>query len=127
MAKWAHSDILDNGLAYLKANCNKVILTSAYTSGDSYATVVAATLAEATTATGDYTLAGAAGAARTCTLTAGKQDASANASGTASHIAFVDTATSKVLAVTTETSGQSITSGNPVTFPAIVYTAGQPT
>ena len=51
---------------------------------------------------------------------------SANASGTASHFAFVDTANSKVLWVTEETSGQTIVLGNPVTFPSLVYTAKQP-
>jgi hypothetical protein len=33
---------------------------------------------------------------------------------------------SKVLWVTEETSGQTITSGNPVNFPSLVYTAKQP-
>ena len=23
MAKWVHADVLDNGIAYIKANCNK--------------------------------------------------------------------------------------------------------
>lgn len=43
------------------------------------------------------------------------------------HLAFVDSANSKVLLVTDETSNQVITSGNPLTFPSIVYTAQQPT
>lgn len=48
MAKWAHADVLDNGINYIKTNCNKVAVISAYTAGDSYATVNAAILAEAT-------------------------------------------------------------------------------
>ena len=125
MTKWAHADVLDNGPAYIKANCNKVCVVSAYTAGDSYATVTAAILAEAALTTSDFTLA-SSGDDRTLTTAAGKQDTEANVSGTASHIAFVDTVASKVLWVTEETSGQSITAGNSVTFPSLVYTAKQP-
>ena len=125
MAKWAHADVLDSGINYIKTNCNKVAVISAYTAGDSYATVNAAILAEATMASGDFTL-GTSGSNRTLTTAAGKQDASANAGGAASHIAFVDTVNAKVLWVTEETSGQTIVVGNPVTFPSLVYTAKQP-
>ncbi len=125
MTKWAHADVLDNGPAYIKANCNKVCVVSAYTAGDSYATVTAAILAEAALTTTDFTLA-SSGNDRTLTTAAGKQDTSANATGAASHIAFVDTVASKVLWVTEETSGQTITASNPVTFPSLVYTAKQP-
>lgn len=125
MTKWAHADVLDNGINYIKTNCNKVAVISAYTAGDSYATVSGNILAEATMASGDFTL-GTSGSNRTLTTASGKQDTSANATGTASHIAFVDTANSKVLWVTEETSGQTIVLGNPVTFPSLVYTAKQP-
>lgn len=125
MAKYAHPDVLDNGPNYIKTNCNKVAVLSAYTFGDSYATVNAAILAEAAMASGDFTLADS-GNDRAMTTAAGKQDAAANAGGAASHIAFVDTVSSKVLWVTEETSGQTIVIGNPVTFPSLVYTAKQP-
>ena len=130
MAKWAHADVLDNGIAYIKTNCDKVAAILAYTSGDSYATVTGGSniLAEITTTSTDFTLAGAAGEARTCTLGTGLQDATANATGNPTHFAFLDTATSKVLYVTEETSAISLTSGvGPVTFPALVYTSNQPT
>lgn len=125
MTKYAHPDVLDNGPNYIKTNCNKISVISAYTFGAAYATVNAAILAEATMASTDFTL-GTSVNDRTLTTAAGKQDTSANASGTASHIAFLDTVNSKVLWVTEETSGQSITLGNPVTFPSLVYTAKQP-
>ena len=125
MAKYAHPDVLDNGPAYIKANCTKVALISAYAFGDSYATVNGRILAEATMASGDFTLA-SSGNDRTLTTAAGKQDTSANAGGTASHIAFLDATNSKVLWVTEETTSQAITAGNPVTFPSLVYTAKQP-
>ena len=37
MPRYAHPDVLDNGIAYIKANCNKVILISAFSSA--FATV----------------------------------------------------------------------------------------
>ena len=125
MSKWAHSDVLDQGPNFIKTNCNKVVVISAYTVGDSYATVIAALLAEVTMASTDFTLA-TSGSNRTLTTAAGKSDTAANATGVASHIAFVDTVASKVLWVTPETSGQTLTAGNPVNFPSLVYTAPQP-
>jgi hypothetical protein len=129
MAKWAHADVLDQGPNYIKTNCNKLALISAYTAGDSYATVNAALIAEATMTSTDFTLA-TSGSNRTLTTASGKSDASANASyagGGNTHLAFVDTVNSKVLWVTDETSEQPITTGNAVNFPSLVYTANQPT
>lgn len=127
MAKWVHSNVLDNGLNYIKTNCNKMALISAYSAGDSYATVNGNILADVAMTSTDFTLA-TSGSDRTCTTAAGKQDAAANASGgsATNHIAFLNTTGSEVLWVTTETSGQAVTSGNPVTFPSLVYTAKQP-
>jgi hypothetical protein len=127
MAKWAHSDVLDNGLAYIKANCNSVAAVLAYTAGDAYATVMGAAniIAQTAMANGDFTLA-SSGNDRTLTTAAGKQDTSANNTGDPSHIAFVDTVNSKVLWVTSESSVQTVTAGNPVTFPSLVYTSQQP-
>lgn len=126
MAKFVHADVLDQGLNFIKTNCTKMAVVSGYTFGDSYATVAAAILAEVTMASGDFTLASAA-SDRTLTTAAAKQDAAANATGAASHIVFLDVTNTKVLWVTEETSGQTITSGNPVNFPVLVYTAKQPT
>lgn len=128
MAKFAHANVLDNGLNYIKTNCTKIALISSYTLGDSYATVNAAILAEATMASADFTL-GSSGNNRTLTSAAGKQDTSANVTGgsTTNHIAFLNVAGSEVLWVTEETSGQVVTAGNPVNFPSLVYTSNQPT
>jgi hypothetical protein len=199
MPRFAHADVLDNGPAHVKANCDKLTLISGYTFDDSYATVVAAIVAEVAMTTTDFTH-GSSGNDRTLTSASGKQDTAANAStnqydnGTATggstltladtakawsvngqagraakiiagtgagqigiivsntsdtltigeawavapdatsvykivddmHFAFVDTVNSKVLWVTQETSGQVITAGNPVNFPALVYKAVQP-
>lgn len=131
MPRYAHTDLLDNGLAYLKANCNKVVLTSQY---DSTYTGCNTTykVAEATLVTGDFAIAGADGAARTLTATlTGKSGGNALvavANGANMHIAFLDTTTSKVLYVTEESSDQAITSGNPVQFNSNpTYVSNQPT
>ena len=128
MAKWAHADVLDNGLNYIKNNCDKVVAIISYTASDSYATVMTAgnIVAEAAMSSTDFVLSGAAGAARVLTTASGKQDASANNAGDPTHFAFVDTVNSKVLWVTSESSVQTVTAGNPVTFPSLTYTSNQP-
>lgn len=131
MSRYAHADVLDQGPKYIKDNCNKVILISAYSAA--YATVNGANkVAEATLVTGDFAIAGADGAARVLTATlTGKSMGNALqavADGTGMHLAFVDTVASKVLYVTEESSDQPITNGNPVQLNSNpTYTAGQPT
>lgn len=130
MAKWVHSDVLDNGLSAIKTNATSMRLISAYTAADSYSTVNTNTLANVTMTSTDYTLANGASSSRTLTVASGKSaTATASASGTPDlHIAFVDTTNSKVLWVTDETSNQPITSGNTINFPSgLVYTSNQPT
>ena len=128
MAKWAHADVLDNGLNNIKNNCNSMVALLAYTSGDSYATAIAGSniLAQVAMTSTDFTLA-SSGNNRTLTTASGKEDSSANADGNPTHIAFLDTVNSKVLWVTDETSSNVITTGNPVTFPQLTYTSNQPT
>lgn len=128
MTKFVHSDVLDNGLNYIKNNVNKVAAIISYTAGDSYATVMTAgnIVAEATMTSGDFTLS-SSGNNRLITSSAALSDASANNTGDPSHFAFVDTVNSKVLWVTSESSAQTVTAGNPVNFPALVYTSNQPT
>ena len=124
--KYAHPDVLDNGPALIKSACVRMLLISAYSVGDSYATVQAAKLAEVVMTSADFTLA-AAGNNRTLTVAAGKTGTlSAPATGTDLHIAFTDGA-SRVLWVTDETSNGSASSGAVATFPGPVYTASQPT
>lgn len=127
MAKWAHQDVLDGGLNAIKNSVIRMMLISAYTAGDSYATVTGNKLAEVTMAATDFTIS-SSGNNRQCASASGKT-ATASAGATAGsnlHIAFTDGA-SKVLFVTDETTDQAITIGNTVTFPAITYTNSQPT
>lgn len=125
MAKFASANVLDNGPAFIQTNCERMVLLGAYTFGDAYATVTGNILAEAPMVPGDFTFSSSTNN-RVLTTAAGKTDAEANASGTASHIAFLDDTGTEVLWVTEETSGQSITLGNPVDFPSLTYTAQQP-
>lgn len=129
MPKWVAPAVLDDGLNSIKANATQMRLLSAYAAGDSYATVNANTLATVAMTSADYSLGNGASSSRTLTVASGKTaTASASASGTPDlHIAFVNSAGSTVYWVTDETSNQPITSGNPVAFPAPVYTSNQPT
>lgn len=126
MARYMHPDALDGGLSYIRTNATKLALISAYTVGDSYATVNAAILAEATIDSSAMTL-GSSGNDRTLTVAA-QSDASANGSGgsATSHGVLLDVANSKVLYVTEESAAQSITVGNPVALSGFVITAKQP-
>lgn len=125
-----HSDVLDKGLAEIKNYVDKILLIDAYATDDSYATVTTSgnILAEVATTSSDFTLANDTGGARKVTSPSGKVDSSANNSGLAAsnHIAFIDTVNSRVLWVTTETSGQNIVATNGITFPALVLTFKQP-
>ena len=131
MSRFAHSDVLDNGPAYVKTNCNKVILIDAYS--DVYATVNGANkVAEATLVTGDFAIDTFTASSRRLTANisakSGGNALKAVADGTNMHIAFVDTVASKVLYVTEESSNQAITPGNPVTFNSNpTYVSNQPT
>ena len=127
MAKWVRSGVLDDGMNNIKTVATKMLLISAYTVADSYATVVANKLAEATMVNGDFVLS-SSGNNRLLTTAAGKTGtATASAAGTPDlHIAFTD-GTANVIWVTDETSNQAITLGNPVNFPQLVYTSNQPT
>lgn len=126
--KWASSTVLDGGLNFIKSNATRMILISAYTAGDSYATVIANTLATVTMVNGDYTI-DSVGSNRRLTVAGGKSaTATASASGTPDlHIAFTD-GTANVLWVTDETSNQAITLNNTINFPTgITYVSNQPT
>lgn len=125
MPKFAHADVLDGGLNAIKSGAIRMLLISAYTAGDSYATVTGNKLAEATMASGDFTLS-SSGNNRVLTTATKTATATATAATPNLHIAFTDNV-SKVLWVTDEISDQPVTSGNPVNFPAVTYTSNQPT
>lgn len=128
MAKWASAAFLDGGLDYLKATATKQLLIKAYAAADSYVTVTGNSVGEVTMATGDFTKS-SVGSDRRLTIAAKPSGGNATANSGATpnlHLAFTDGAAA-VIYVTDETTDQVITSGNPIDFPALTYTTGQPT
>lgn len=119
MAKSSHDDVLDALGNYLKTNGNKMTVCegepTTYEHANSTKGVGAGkALADVAMAGGDYTLANHT-SGRKVTM-AEKADVLIDASGTADHVAIVDTVTEKLLYVTTCTE-QVLTAGNTVTFP----------
>lgn len=125
--KFVSIAVLDGGLLALKNGATKMLLLKSYAVNDSYATVMAASVASVDMVPGDFAITGAAGASRVVTVAA-KSLVPATASSGASpdlHIAFTD-GVSEVFLVTDETSNQEIINGNDVNFPSITYTSSQP-
>lgn len=122
MAKSSHADVLDGAGLVIKNNCNLMIACSQQPTTRAEAVTTYA-LADVAMATGDFTMA-ADGGGRKCTVAA-KSGVAVDASGTATHIAFVDG--TRLLYVTTCTS-QALTAGNTVNFPAVdICKIAQPT
>lgn len=130
MARWLHPDVLDNGLAYLKTNCDRISILQAYAAGDSYATVAGNSVCDIAASTADFTLGnGSYSNSRKIAVIAKAANATANSGADPDlHFAYLDTANSKVLGVTDETSDQQIYSGNLVFCPALdpLFVALQP-
>ncbi|MCB1899714.1 hypothetical protein, partial [Denitromonas sp.] len=119
MPRYAHADFLDGGSTAFIAACDVVYLVDAYTT--SYATASgSAKIGQAALVPGDFSVAGADGAARVMTLAiSGKSAgnaAKAVPDGTNMHLVFCNIAASKVLYVTEESTDQPVTLGNPVSF-----------
>lgn len=108
MAKSVHNDVLDGALNILKNNVTRQTLCSAepttYTEGN--ATFA---LADVTLASGDFTNADGDTSGRKTTVAA-KSAVPVDASGTATHVALLDVANSKLLYVTTCAS-QAVSAG----------------
>jgi len=116
MPKWANDAAMDSALDYYD-QCDHQRVLSAYTAGDSHATVVSNTLADAAmTPDTDYTKANGDTSGRKITVAA-KNGVSVTTTGTATHVALTRSADSSVRFVNTCTS-QALTSGNTVNIPA---------
>tara|TARA_R110000764_G_scaffold112816_1_gene199947 strand:- start:12 stop:383 length:372 start_codon:yes stop_codon:yes gene_type:complete len=108
--------VFDNGLTVLDTEANKIIITS------QEATTY--TEANSTYALGDSTSlsigapADRSGGGREVTVAA-ITDGSVTGTGTATHYAIVDTANTRLLATSTLTASQSVTSGNTFTLSSV--------
>ena len=98
---------------------------SAYSMDDTYATVVGNSLADVTMAGGDFTKAAGDTSGRKVTVAA-KSGVAVDNTGTATHVALVNTAGTSVRYVTTCTP-QGLTSGNTVNFPSWKVEVADPT
>lgn len=124
MGKALHDDVLDGLGNYLKTNCNKVTVCSAQptTYAEGNATYA---LADVVTDSTDFTLANGDTSGRKVTV-AQQATVPIDTSGTATHVAYLDTVNSKLLGCTTCTS-QALTAGGTVTIPAHDIETGDPT
>ncbi|MGI9571293.1 MAG: hypothetical protein ACR2PH_16500, partial [Desulfobulbia bacterium] len=117
MATWYDLSMLDALLNTVKnGNPTFVWLLDDYSQADNYATVSGNKIAEAAITGDDFDTPQPAGTNAKRLTFAGKSGVATSDSSTENlHIAIVTG--SVVLVVTNETSNQSITNGNPVTFP----------
>ena len=126
MAQYVNTIVLDGGITALKNGATKMLLISSYIAKQSYATVVANTLASVVMTPADFTVAGIDGANRTLTSAFKSATATAaNGTGSDLHIAFTD-GIANVLWVTDESSNQAVIVGNTINFPPVTYTSAQP-
>ena len=123
MAKQAPAATLDSMLDYVAGSNSMVVLTS---EPANFAAVAAATLATVAMAGGDFVKAAGTGTGARQVTVGAKSGVSVSATGTATHIALVNTTGSTLRYVTTCTS-QGLTSGNTVNIPAWVINMTQPT
>jgi len=133
MAKRVNPAVLDKALDCIKTGsgvvgpCNKQVVCSAEptTYTESNATFMLANVAMTGT---DFTIANGDGAGNTARkVTSGaKNGVSVTNSGTATHVAWIDSANSALLEVTTCTS-QALTAGNTVNIPGWKMEIGAPT
>ncbi len=124
MGKSAHDDVIDGSLNIVKDNATRLCICT--TEPTTYAEATdTKKLAILTIDSADFT--GPANDTSGRKLTVNAQNTiTIDASGTAAHVALCDSATSKLLYVTTCTE-QSLTSGNTVNTPAWDISIADPT
>lgn len=126
MPFFAHADVLDNGLLYIQNNCDLVALIHAYAFGDSYATVTSRIIASYAANSGSFVIS-SLGNNRRISSSDVVATATASTPGTYSlHVAYLDSANSKVLWVTECAVNKDVVAGNSVVIPSSVYVSNQP-
>lgn len=125
---WLDENVMDQGLNHIVNNANEMRVVSAYTQNDTYATVVANTVALIGMSPTDFTLGNQGTFGRQITVAAKSGTASANSgAGPDLAIALCISASTEVSAVTDETTDQEITNGNPINVPSWTIKMNQPT
>lgn len=113
MPKFLHDDVIDAGPNMIKNNVTRLVACSAYPTTFNEANSTYA-LADVTVASGDFTVANGDSSGRKVTV-AQKDAVTVDANGTATHLAGLDVANSKVIYVTT-TPSQAVVTGGTVDF-----------
>lgn len=126
MGKSVHDDVLDGSHNVVKNNCTRQVACSAEPTTYTEANATYA-LADVTLASGDFAVANGDVSGRKCTVAA-KAGVLIDVSGTATHVALLDVANSKLLRVTTCTPQALTANGsNTVSFPAWKFEIQDPT
>jgi hypothetical protein len=107
--------VFDNGLTVLDTEANAIHITSA--EATSYANVASVTLGNSTSLSIGAPQDRAGGGREV--VVAAITDGSVTGTGTATHYAIVDTVSSRLLATSTLTASQSVTSGNTFTLSSV--------
>lgn len=126
MAKSVHDDVLDGSHNIVKNNCTRQVVCSAEPTTYTEANATYA-LADVTMSSSDFTNANGDVSGRKCSVAA-KSSVLIDTSGTATHVALLDVANSKLLRVTTCTSQALTANGtNTVSIPAWKFEIADPT
>lgn len=128
MPMFVDESVLDNGLAHLQSNVDKVKLIKNFALGDTKTTIDGNVIRETDIAPGDMAI-----------TTFNTRDRKWNVNGKSGivgagtsedtddlHIAYYSTALSKYLYITDEITDQAIAANNPVDIPAGEYQSLQP-
>lgn len=121
MGKAVNPEVLDGAIAVVR-QANRLVALPAQPAD--YAGAVAAQLAEAVLAPGDFTTSAGVVDGRRVTIAA-KPGVAVSASGNASHVALLDAATGRLLYVTT-CPAQALSAGGTVDFAAFDVEFGNP-
>lgn len=119
MGKYVNDDLLDLPLEDIQTNGNKITVCSAQPTTYAEANATYA-LADVVVDSSDYSIADGASSGRALTVAA-QNAVPVDSSGTATHVAIIDTVNSVLKYVTTVTS-QALTAGNSVNIPSFKLT-----
>jgi len=125
---WVNDNVLDSGLTYIKTNCDRMILVKAYTSADTFATLISNGVASTAMTSADFAIAANSPTGRKITSTAKTAVTAYGNSGATPDlvVGFANSSGSAILWVSDETTNQQIYAANTVNFPAFVLAMPQP-
>jgi hypothetical protein len=127
MPKFVSQNAMTAELAYIRDNANNMHVITAYTQGDSYATVTGNSVCTIAVTSADLPVSVLGTLDEQITVASKTGTASASSPPTPDlHIAIVNSVGAEVLAVGDESTDQAIVSGNPITTPVWYIKTTQP-